>query len=122
MQQEKLQVLLFAQEKELLLNSTRKNKQRLEQLLHQSFIEIGRSGNRYSRAAIVKILNTEADFPAIEVSDMQMQLLTDELAMITYVSQRAESKRPRKTLRSSLWQRQGSDWLLRFHQGTPAGP
>ena len=44
---------ILALEQEMHLTSTRRNRERMEQLLHPDFYEIGRSGVRYSRQEIM---------------------------------------------------------------------
>lgn len=101
--------------------STRNNPERLDELLHGSFVEFGRSGKRYDKAGILELLSTEADHgPAPWSQDYALSQLTEELAQITYRSAHINDagELSRHTLRSSLWQKVGGKWQVRFHQGT----
>jgi hypothetical protein len=102
--------------------SVRSNPERLDELLHVSFVEFGRSGRRYDKAGIIALLSTEAeDGPAPWSQDYALSELTEELAQITYRSAHIDDagELSRHTLRSSLWQKTDGKWQVRFHQGTP---
>jgi len=102
--------------------STRSNPERLDELLHGSFIEFGRSGKRYDKAGILELLSTESnDSPAPWSQDYALSELTEDLAQITYRSAHINDagELSRHTLRSSLWQKTDGKWQVRFHQGTP---
>jgi len=102
--------------------SARSDPERLDELLHASFIEFGRSGKRYDKAGIIELLSTEADHGIAPWSqDYVLSELTDELAQITYRSAHINDagELSQHTLRSSLWQKTDGKWQVRFHQGTP---
>lgn len=109
---------LLALEKELHQNDTRKNRSRLESLLHPEFIEIGRSGRIYSRQDILKEFETENSLPVIEVNNAEVREIREGIAILTYTSNHKTDSAHRFTLRSSLWERIESRWVLRFYQGT----
>lgn len=106
--------------------STRRSAQLLQQLLHDEFLEIGRSGERYDKTQTVAALINE-DVEAITAYSFQLALLTKDCALLTYRSEVIDSdgRAAKKTLRSSIWQRSHicanhqECWQLRFHQGTP---
>jgi hypothetical protein len=50
-----------AAESELLTSTTRRDSARVRQLLHPDFVEIGRSGRRWTREEIVAALADEDD-------------------------------------------------------------
>ena len=52
-------------ETELHKDETRRNRKRMETLLHPDFVEFGRSGARYTRADILKEFGQDAVLPAI---------------------------------------------------------
>ncbi len=110
---------ILALEKEMHLTSTRRNRERMEQLLHPLFYEIGRSGLRYSRQDILSEFESEAELPPIAVSEPELIPLSEDLALLSYISNHATKPAHRFTLRTSLWQREGGMWRIRFHQGTP---
>lgn len=108
---------VVALERELLTPSTRADASRLAVLLHPDFEEIGQSGRMWTRDAML------AELAALEEDssvDATMEVLNVDVwdgstALLTYRS----AGRRGSALRTSLWQRSGSQWKLRFHQGTP---
>jgi hypothetical protein len=108
-------------ELELHKDETRRNRNRMEMLLHPDFVEFGRSGRRYSRADILNEFGPDSVLPAIHSERFRLVLLAEEVALLTYVSAHldASGEVHRHTLRSSIWVRTQTGWQLRFHQGTP---
>lgn len=100
----------------------RRNETRLDELLHNSFVEFGRSGTRYNKADLMALLLTETE-PAVAPwsQDYEISELAEGLAQVTYKSAHVndEGELSRYTLRSSLWQKVDGNWQVRFHQGTP---
>ena len=100
---------------------TRHDAAQLRNLLHDDFAEFGRSGNSYAKADIGGGL-PQGDIGINTWSqDFVLAALGDDFALLTYKSAQVGKGGElfRHTLRSSVWQRTGSGWQLRFHQGTP---
>ncbi|WP_446469266.1 nuclear transport factor 2 family protein [Xenorhabdus stockiae] len=94
----------------------------LNSILHDNFLEIGKSGHIYTKKIVVKFLKEEINIiPQIFSEDFNMQILDKNIVLLTYKSYEV-NKRGRsynKALRSSIWQLSTSGvWQLRFHQGT----
>ena len=104
--------------------TVRSNADRLEELLHDSFTEIGRSGQSYCKADIVRQFPSEDHSAVIWAQDFVMHEIGNDIVLLTYKSGylNAEGDVSRHSLRSSLWQRTELGWRLRFHQGTPTTP
>ena len=100
---------------------TRRNRERMEILLHPGFVEFGRSGSRYSRDEVLSEFQGSAELPTIHSWRYELSVLADDVALLTYVSAHAgaDGTLHRHTVRSSVWVRNDSIWRLRFHQGTP---
>lgn len=109
-------------ETELHTNETRRNRSRMETLLHPDFVEFGRSGRRYSRADILNEFAPNRVLPAIHSEKFSLVVLAEGVALLTYLSAHVDAggKQHRHTLRSSVWVRTEVGWQMRFHQGTPA--
>jgi hypothetical protein len=74
------------------------------------------------RADRAKLADLPAeDFCQRSISDFQARLLADDVALVTYRSQRhASGTLPASaSLRSSLWKQRDGRWQMFFHQGTP---
>jgi ribonuclease HI len=101
-------------ERELLDPAVRSDAARVAELLHPDFEEIGRSGRLWGRDETVQALADE-DAIAIELDVLGTEGIADGVILLTARTSDARGG----SLRSSLWQRVGGRWRLRFHQGTP---
>jgi hypothetical protein len=108
-------------ETELHKDETRRNRKRMETLLHPDFVEFGRSGVRYTRADILKEFGPDTVLPAIHSRHFDVAVLAEGVALLTYLSahMNAAGNPHRHTLRSSVWVCTEAGWQMRFHQGTP---
>lgn len=95
---------------------------RLQQLLHADFHEVGRSGRAYDRATVVRFLSEQTASPPVKSADFALRMLAPGVALLTYRSAHLEADGclQNHTLRSSVWVQVQDRWQLRYHQGTPA--
>jgi hypothetical protein len=100
------------------------SRERLEQLLHPDFHEIGRSGRPYDRRTVLDFLGSNPALPPVRAGNHAVQLLAEGCALLTYRSEQpsADGSGVDTALRSSLWLRTPQGWQVVFHQGTPAAP
>ncbi|UAJ78071.1 ribonuclease HI family protein [Leifsonia sp. ZF2019] len=101
-------------ESELLDPAVRSDASRVAELLHPDFEEIGRSGRLWGRDEMLQALADEESAP-IEFDVLNTASVADGVILLTARTMDARGG----SLRSSLWQRTGGRWRLRFHQGTP---
>jgi hypothetical protein len=96
--------------------------QRLEQLLHPEFHEVGRSGRAYDRETVIRYLSSRPALPAVESDRFGLVDLGPDAALLTYRSTLAAAQTgvPEHTHRSSIWIKTDGRWQLRYHQGTAA--
>lgn len=108
-------------ERELHTAGTRRSADRLKELLHPEFREIGRSGREYCRDTIIERL-TDAEPPKVHAEKFRRVDLEAGVALITYESAHVDSegRLQRFSLRSSIWLRGEEEWRMVFHQGTRA--
>jgi hypothetical protein len=113
---------LQALEVELHHPGVRCDSARLQQLLHEQFFEVGRSGRKYDHATVAKFLSEQESPPSVVPDDFAVCQLSADVALLTYRSahRQENGSLTLHTLRSSVWVRVGSLWKLRYHQGTPA--
>jgi hypothetical protein len=113
---------LQALEVELHQPGVRCSRERLEQLLHPEFHEIGRSGRSYNRETIVNFLAAQDSQPTVASKDFSVSELGPGVALLTYQSAHVEEGEHlvNHTLRSSIWLKASTGWQLRYHQGTAA--
>lgn len=110
--------LVLALERELQTPGARADVDRLRELLAPGCVEVGASGTRWGRDAILDLLAQEsgqADTTEIEVSDLHGRRLGDDLIQVFWDSHR-DGRRARRT---SLWQSNAQGWQQIYHQGTP---
>jgi hypothetical protein len=100
---------------------TRCSGKRLEELLHPSFREVGRSGTEYTRATVIQHLLSQAVQPTVESTSFEVTVLANGCALLTYRSWNcgADGAARHCALRSSIWLRSATGWQLLYHQGTP---
>jgi ribonuclease HI len=101
-------------ERELLRPETRADLGRTGVLLHPDFTEIGTSGRIWARDAMMMALEDDPG-GRTELEVLGADRLGEKAVLLTYRSH----TRKGSALRSSLWVLEGSQWRLRFHQGTP---
>jgi len=106
--------ILRPAEEELLTSATRRDPERVRELLHPEFIEIGRLGRRWSRDEIVTALASEGMRAPVATSDWNFSELAPGVALIEYTIHGAESD----SRHSSVWVVVDTKPQLRFHQGT----
>ena len=115
---EKLKTL----EVELHHPGVRCSRERLEQILHPEFHEVGRSGSKYSRNIVIDYLASLERQPSVVPDAFAVQLLAPGCALLTYRSAHlaADGTASNHTLRSSLWVEGKHGWQVVYHQGTPS--
>jgi len=108
-------------ETELHRSETRRNRSRMESLLHPEFVELARSGRRYSRREVLEEFEGGRGLEPIHAQAFELSELGPGIALLTYQSAHAAPTGDlfRHSLRSSVWIETPDGWRLRFHQGTP---
>jgi hypothetical protein len=89
-----------------------------ENMMAPDFWEVGASGRRYSREAVLGVLARrsagEYKDDRLEATDFHCRRLAGDVYLLTYTLFQGE----RKTRRATIWQRAESGWKIVFHQGT----
>lgn len=88
-----------------------------EPMIAADFFEIGASGQRYSRAHVLDVLEHRVPDPAEhtwKTSGFHCRELGSDTYLLTYTLEQGE----RVSRRSTIWRRDGDDWVIVFHQGT----
>jgi hypothetical protein len=108
-------------ETELHRSETRRNRSRMESLLHPDFVELARSGRRYSRNEVLEEFQGGGVMEPVHAQDFELSEVGPGIALLTYRSAHAGPTGDlfRHSLRSSLWIETQGGWRIRFHQGTP---
>lgn len=103
-----------AAEVSLLTSAIRRDPDRLLGLLHEDFVEIGRSGRLWTRDEIVMSLSGEDDRPDPKTDEWAFVEVADGLILLTYRIHRESGE----SRHSSIWDLRSGQPRLRFHQGT----
>ncbi len=103
-----------ALETELLLPAVRRSADRLNELLHDDFIEVGKSGRRWTKQTCIEGLITEsdADLPATEIESFTLSALHSDGSLVLAEWTMSGVRR------SSIWVLDDGRWRMRYHQGT----
>jgi hypothetical protein len=108
-----LEAMLLTLEKQLMYYRIKDFKT----ILSEDFREFGTSGKVYDKTIHLNFVNDEgiAEIPFI-ITNFHVELLSQNIAYVTY---QTESKSDgSKSLRSSIWRDENTQWFLYFHQGT----
>lgn len=92
-----------------------------ERMTAVDFWEIGASGNRYSRAHVLDVLEQRPPDPREHswiTRDFHCRRLGPDTYLLTYTLEQGE----RLSRRSTIWRRRDDGWEILFHQGTLVAP
>jgi len=119
-----LLVTLEALERRLFQPEIRSDPERLGELLHPEFSEVGASGKVYTRDEVLAELRDAPAPYSIWAQDFEAQEVASGLVLLRYRSghMSSDGMLSRHVARSSLWQYIDGAWKLRFHQGTLSEP
>ncbi|WP_443069516.1 nuclear transport factor 2 family protein [Sulfitobacter sp. G21635-S1] len=93
----------------------------MEQVFADDFAEFGRSGRRYTRTEMLFSPDQATPIDAT-LHQMMSRALSDDISIVTYVSEVRYDGSTEWANRSSIWDSSSGGWKLRFHQGTPCAP
>jgi hypothetical protein len=93
---------------------------RVAELLADGFVEIGSSGQTFTKEQAMAFLGTELT-TRYTAAEFKVQRLAPDVALATYRACR-HAEPPVFTLRSSIWVQRDGRWQILFHQGTPSEP
>ncbi len=116
-----LLLVLRQLETELHQPAARSHRDRLDTLLHDDFLEFGRSGGIHTKADTLSELPSTPSPGTIWAQDFSLRSLGAGVAMLNYRSacHLPGGRLERHTLRTSIWKLTGEGWKMFFHQGTP---
>lgn len=110
--------MLRAAEVALLTSEVRQDLERVRALLHPDYLEIGRSGRRWTRDDVVDRLASEQTRDTPTTDEWELEDLAPDLVLVTYRMRGDE----RESRHSSIWDVSSGSPVLRFHQGTVVPP
>src|SRR5580658_4268524 len=89
-----------------------------ENMTVPDFWEVGASGRRYSRAAVLDALEKRYATPHTDdwqAFDFHCRKLASDVFLLTYTLIQDDIRRTRRT---TIWQRTADGWMIVYHQGT----
>ena len=110
---------LLSLERQLIDPAVRTDVAQLRTLLAPTFVEIGQSGRRYDRDAIIDALQHETPAESATVEQFEARPLSDNLALVIYRTTVVRDGQTTHAQRSSIWYRTDGSWAMLYHQGTP---
>jgi len=118
--QESITAVIQNLEELLLSPEIRANKEKLDLLLADDFIEFGSSGNIFSKSSIIDSLINSSEDWNYQINEFSCKPLARDIFLVTYrLSIFSEGNiMLRKSLRSSIWRKKSQNWQIVFHQGT----
>jgi hypothetical protein len=114
----------IAGELQLMDPRVRASRERAGQLLDPEFVEVGRSGRRWTYEAMLAELprhpGSSLDAPRFEPSHISGVLLAPGLVHLAFETMLGE----RRTRHSSIWRKGdgAAGWRMYYHQATPVPP
>ena len=109
-------------EEMLLRPEVRRSRLKMDSLLADDFIEYGRSGRIYDKAAILETADKAFD-GQLSLHGFSAKALAPSVVLVNYSSLlRHADGNESHSLRSSIWSQTEKGWKLVFHQGTPCVP
>ncbi|MCA0990679.1 DUF4440 domain-containing protein [Guptibacillus hwajinpoensis] len=112
---DEIKTQIFQLEMKLLTPQVRENSLKLNSILAADFFEFGSSGAIWSKKDAIE---GGLSLREMTLSDFDIHPLTENVVLATY--RVYDKTRNQKTLRSSIWRKNGDQWQLFFHQGTLA--
>ena len=106
---------------EMLLHSDmQENPTLINELLAETFEEIGYSGSINSRQAVVDWLLIKNKKDRWLLSDFKVSVLSADIVLAVYRAQKVWDGEQTTTAstRSSIWKRHGRQWKMMFHQAS----
>jgi ribonuclease HI len=105
-------------EEALWRRETRFDREWMDRFLHPDFDEFGASGKHHTRVDTLEVGDQPID-ARLPLMGYRLELLSQEVALVRYVTQVTYGKVTERARRTSIWVASDGGWLLRFHQGTP---
>ncbi len=114
----KLTKHIQALEEKLLHSDMQENPFLLDELLAQSFEEIGNTGNITARQAVVEWLMNKNKSDRWLLTNFRINELSTDIVLAIYHAQKVRGSNVTAAVstRSSVWKRHGSHWKMVFHQ------
>ena len=108
-------------EESMWIEASRFNEEFMQNALASDFFEFGKSGKMHTRDAVLRTVRRAIN-NTLPLRDLEIRLLDENTAQITYISETGSGDGRLLARRSSIWSKTSRGWQLRFHQGPPIVP
>lgn len=107
-------------EVELFDPKIRHSKERLNKFIADDFIEFTSSGRKTTKQDTIASLAMERPLK-IEATNISSTPLSDSVILVRYEARKTDlsSGSIKDSFRGSIWKKNGGQWQIVFHQGTP---
>lgn len=105
---------LRALEEAMWRSETRGDRAWMDSMISPTFTEHGASGRTWDRQAILDMEIPDLISVEFPLQEFAVRGLGEHAVLVTYVCVGRENV----SKRSSVWRRDGTRWLMEFHQGT----
>lgn len=107
-------------ELELLQTNWRANPALIDDWLSADFEEIGSNGQISQRVDVINWLLNKDNAIQWSLTEFGIKALADGLVMAVYIAKKrnAPNNTSKGSIRTSIWQQQGNNWKMVFHQAT----
>ncbi len=107
-------------ELELLQTNWRANPALIDDWLSADFEEIGSNGQISQRVDVINWLLNKDNAIQWSLTDFRIKALADDLVMAVYIAKKRNDPNniSNGSIRTSIWQQQGNNWKMVFHQAT----
>lgn len=109
---------------ELHQQAVRKDTNRITELLHPDFIEVGYSGNTYDFNSTLSGISSLPPKFVIWSQDYEFVEYAEDVVQVIYLSANVDEEGNlfRHAKRTSIWVKEGDNWQMKYHQGIPVAP
>lgn len=111
-----IEEIILGYENEFFKKEFCNNIENLNNRIHDDFTEFGQSGRVYNKGGIISYLNNVDSNRNIEILDFKIKDMGNGLLIANYMTHNRDLGI--KSLRTSIWVKENSNWKLYFHQGT----
>ena len=114
---------LRAAEESHLRPDIRADLDQLNDILDGDYLEIGASGNRFTKQDVLNALPDESPCTRT-IEQYEASQLGPDLFLTTYIINKAtpDGRSSTRTHRCTIWRQDKGTLRMRFHQGTPINP
>lgn len=112
--------IILKREEELQKPEVRKSVERLEDIISDDLIEIGSSGEMYTKKDVLVNLPNAPTLKFV-MTEFKITEITPNIVQTFFKTEKTvvETGATSYSMRSTMWKNENGTWRMIFHQGTP---